>query len=162
MLILFLKPSTRAGGCLPTVSAYTETRVIAAPQTPLFDLVADVERYPDFLPLWREARIVEREASGYSTVQRIGLGPICERFRTHTLLHRPTLIEVTSADPKFRTFLIRWTFRARRTGACSVAVHLDWQLKSRFLQTAIDMVLADTARSMVDAFEARAHDLIST
>jgi coenzyme Q-binding protein COQ10 len=147
---------------LPTVSAYTETRVIAAPQTALFDLVADVERYPEFLPLWREARIVEREVSGYSTVQRIGLGPICERFQTHTHLHRPTLIEVTSADPKFTTFLIRWTFRARRAGACQVAVHLDWQVKSRFLQTAIDMVLADTARSMVDAFETRAHDLMTS
>src|SRR5512134_3338248 len=86
------------------MTTHCETRLIAASCDQVFELVADVERYPEFLSLWRCARVYHRDGDVYLTDQEIGLGPIRERFRTRTELWRPHRIEVTSDDPLFEAF----------------------------------------------------------
>jgi len=137
------------------MTTYHETRLVAAPVERLFDLVADVESYPRFLPLWRHARILRRNADSYVTDQEVGLGPIRERFQTKTVLARPERIDVTSFDPLFSAFSIRWQFEAHGMQT-RVAIALSWKMQSRGLQRGIDMLLPSAARSMVSAFEKRA------
>ncbi|TVR98380.1 MAG: type II toxin-antitoxin system RatA family toxin [Rhodospirillales bacterium] len=135
------------------MSVHTESRFVPAPPHMLFDLVADVERYPAFLPMWKAARIRKRESGAvYYTEQRVGIGPINERFTTRTVLGRPAWIEVTSSDRLFREFFIRWHF-APAEGGCRVGVELCWQVRSRLLQQAIDLVLPKTTGAMIGAFE---------
>ena len=140
------------------MTTFQETRLVRVPREMLFDLVADVERYPEFLPLWSTARIRARKGNVYYTEQEIGLGPIRERFRTRTALERPRTIEVKSTDGLFRKFLIRWQFEEEGTD-CLVSISLTWEVRSRLLQRAIDSLLPMTARSMVAAFEQRAQDV---
>ncbi len=140
------------------MSTHTAASVIAAPRAVVFALVADVERYPEFLPMWKRVRIVSRHADGYETVQEIGLGPIRERFRTRTVLKPHDAIEVTSTDGLFKAFRIGWTFADRGTSA-HVEIALRWEVRSRLLQAAIDHLLPTTARSMVEAFQRRASSL---
>lgn len=138
------------------MTIYRETRDIAAPREVLFDLVADVESYPDFLPLWNHARIYRHRGEAiYYTEQEVGLGPIRQRFHTRTGLVRPERIDITSNDPSFRTFHIGWNF-AERSGGCRVGIVLSWKVHSWMMQRGIDLLLPETARSMVDAFERRA------
>lgn len=137
------------------MTEHRQRRRVAVPCEVLFDLVADVERYPEFLTLWRSARVYAREADGYYTMQEVGLGPIRERFRTHTRLARPGSIEVTSIDPLFKVFRIRWDFQPIAAG-CEVGISLTWEVHTRLLQRAIDAVLPTTATRMVEAFESRA------
>ena len=137
------------------MTVHTEGRIIPAPLDLVFALVADVERYPEFLPLWREAEIVQRWEGGYETLQAIGLGPIRERFRTRTTLTPPERIEVQSSDPLFRIFFIRWDFSNVPRGT-RIAIALQWEVESLRLQRAISFLLPGVARSMVDAFERRA------
>ncbi|MBK8536337.1 MAG: hypothetical protein IPL59_15135 [Candidatus Competibacteraceae bacterium] len=56
------------------LTPYRASRVIAVSGEQIFDLVADVERYPEFLPLMQKALIVRRDASGYETQQNDGAG----------------------------------------------------------------------------------------
>ncbi len=142
------------------MTTYSEKRVIAAPRETVFDLVADVERYPEFLPLWANVRVFRRRGTVYYTEQDVGMGPIHQRFHTRTALMRPERIEVTSTDGNFRHFHIHWDF-AEVPAGCSVHIALRWEVRSWLLQRAIDMVLAETSRSMVDAFERRARQTIS-
>jgi ribosome-associated toxin RatA of RatAB toxin-antitoxin module len=137
------------------MTTHRETRFVAAPLELLFDLVADVERYPEFLSLWRSAHIYQREEGGYFTDQEIGLGPIRERFRTHTRLMRPEWIDVTSVDPLFQAFHIHWDFAAAQHRV-RVQIALTWKVRSRLLQHGIDAALPVTARRMIAAFEDRA------
>ena len=137
------------------MTTHTERRRISRPRETLFDLVADVERYPEFLPMWRTANIRDRRKNLYVTEQDVGFGPIRQRFMTRTLLNRPEVIEVTSDDPLFRKFVIRWRFHDEGD-ACQVVIALDWRTRSFVLQHAIDAVLPQTARSMIQAFENRA------
>jgi coenzyme Q-binding protein COQ10 len=138
------------------MTGHRDTGFISASCEQVFDLVADVERYPEFLPLWRWARIARKEEQReYVTEQEIGLGPIRERFVTRTMLARPTNIQVTSDDELFRAFHIHWEFVPMRSG-CRASIVLRWEMRSRALQRAIDLLLPGVARSMVDAFRARA------
>lgn len=143
------------------MTTYSETRNIAAPREVVFDLVADVERYPEFLPLWNEAKIYRhRGAAIYYTEQEVGLGPVRQRFHTRTTLVRPERIDITSNDPGFRTFHIGWDF-AERPGGCRVHIALSWKVHSWLMQRAIDMVLPETSKNMVDAFERRSRRVVT-
>lgn len=140
------------------MTVHSESRIVSAPADLLFSLVADVERYPEFLPMWKWARIRRWDGpSTYYTAQNVGFGPIRERFETKTILAPPESIIVTSSDALFREFYIRWTFAEVPEG-CQTGIQLKWQARSFLLQKAIDMVLPKTAEMMVDAFETRAHD----
>jgi len=137
------------------MTTHRETRFISASVDLVFDLVADVERYPEFLSLWRQARVYQREGDVYLTDQEIGLGPIRERFRTRTELSRPARIDVTSDDALFRAFHICWNFQPLRSG-CRTSIALTWEVRSRRLQRTIDLLLPTVARTMVGAFQRRA------
>jgi coenzyme Q-binding protein COQ10 len=141
------------------MTIHRDSEFISQPCNAVFDLVADVERYPEFLSLWRSARVYHREANTYLTEQEIGLGPIRERFRTRTVLNRSARIDVTSDDALFRTFEIYWEFAPVRSG-CRAVVGLQWEMRSRPLQKAIELLLPSVARSMVDAFRARAEQAL--
>lgn len=137
------------------MTVYAASHVIMAPRSSVFDLVADVESYPDFLPLWRDAGVYRRDGNRYFTEQEVGLGRINLQFRTRTHLVRPLYIEVASEDDQFDEFFIRWDFHTSGTG-CRISVALTCEMTLQSLQAAIDHLLPRAARSMVAAFENRA------
>jgi coenzyme Q-binding protein COQ10 len=139
------------------MTVFAESRIMIAPRDRLFDLVADVESYPSFLPMWRDARICERSGNRYQTEQSIGIGRLQEQFRTQTLLKPPLRIEVTSSDPLFSDFYIHWDFYTIGLG-CRISVAVQWQLASPSLQRVIDRFLPSAARTVVAAFESRARE----
>lgn len=123
---------------------------------PLFDLAADVERYPEFLRGWLAARIVRRETNLYYTDQILGLGPLRVRFGSKTVLDRPRRIDVTSDEPPFRRFELSWTFEPRADGACRVRLDAGLELRMPLLQRIVDQILPHAIAGIADAFEARA------
>jgi coenzyme Q-binding protein COQ10 len=125
----------------------------------LFDIAADVERYPEFLRWWMAARVRDRQAKGYCTDQVLGLGPVRINFASQTRLDRPQLIEVLSNDPAFRHFNICWLFEPRPDANCRVRLSVNLELRSRLLQRILEQVASDTASDMMSAFEARARQL---
>ncbi|MCP5364842.1 MAG: type II toxin-antitoxin system RatA family toxin [Hyphomicrobiales bacterium] len=142
------------------MTTHTASRVVPASLESVFDLVADVEAYPEFLSLWQEARIIERQPDSYITEQVIGLGPVRERFRSKTLLSRHSHIEIMSLDKLFRSFLIRWDFVPVAKGT-RILIALKWEVRSPLLQSAIVLLLPGVATSMVEAFEKRAKETLA-
>lgn len=134
----------------------TVERVLAYTPEQLFDLVADVERYPDFLPWWTSARIGKREEAAYCTDQVVRFWIVRRRFRSRTVLERPNRIEVASTDRLFRRFTIRWAFEPAPGSSCRVRLSVDLALRSRHLQTLADIAFGDAAGQMISAFEDRA------
>jgi coenzyme Q-binding protein COQ10 len=134
------------------VTSHRSSRIIPVDREALFALVADVERYPQFLPMWRRARVYARDTDAYWTEQEVGFGPIRERFRTRTALSPPERIDVSSNDGLFRAFRILWTFADAPNGT-RIDILLQWETRSRLLQGAVDRALPTTTRTMVQAFE---------
>ena len=141
------------------MATHRESRAIALPPEWLFDIVADVERYPEFLPLMRAAKIVRRYPKAYETEQTLALGLLLHRFRTRTELDRPSSIAIVSDDRSFCRFDVRWAFAPLADDHCHVNFALDCATRSLFLRPVVEMLILPMAASMVTAFEARAHAL---
>ena len=78
----------------------------------LFDLVVEVERYPDFLPWVLAAKVFRRKGSTMWTDLTMGAGPLQKRFTTVAQLDRPHRVEISSHDAMFERFEQQWTFEA--------------------------------------------------
>nr|VFK38764.1 MAG: coenzyme Q-binding protein COQ10 [Candidatus Kentron sp. SD]VFK43437.1 MAG: coenzyme Q-binding protein COQ10 [Candidatus Kentron sp. SD] len=141
------------------MTTHTTKRIFPYPADYVFDLVTDVERYPDFLPYWRRAEIYARDGNTYHTDQEIWMGMIRERFRTKTVLKQFTRIDVTLSEGFFRDLAIRWEFEPMSDGGCEVVFTQSWELQSFLKQQLVSLLLAENSHSTINAFEKRAHEL---
>lgn len=142
------------------VATYSDRRVMPYRAEQIFDLVADVERYPEFLSLWEEATIIDRGRNVYHTDQVVRLGLLRTRFRSKTVLSRPQHIEVISCDGLFRRFSIGWHFAKTAGGkSCQVDCDLVWEVRSPLLHNILQFILAEAGQNIITAFEQRADAL---
>jgi coenzyme Q-binding protein COQ10 len=137
----------RAGGTLP----FSGEQV--------FDLAADIERYPQFLTGWISSRIQKREGNVCHVEQVVGFGPVRLQFASQAVLHRPHRIDVTSTDPPFRKYSLTWLVADMPTGGCRISVAAELELRSGLLQRIVNCWLPTTIEDVVAAFEARAHSI---
>jgi coenzyme Q-binding protein COQ10 len=141
------------------MSAYAERQHLpyAAPQ--LFDLVANVERYPEFMPWVTEALIRHRRDRTIAVEMTVGVGPLRKRFSTIATLDPPHRIDIASYDSTFDRFEQRWTFEPVVGGGTNVAYHVVFEFRSRMLQTLMGASFSDQAMATMSAFKRRAHRL---
>lgn len=141
------------------MSAFTERQHLpyAAPQ--LFDLVANVEGYPEFLPWVIEARILHRKGHTIAVDMTVEVGPLRKRFSTIATLDRPHRINIRSGNSMFDRFEQRWTFGRAAEGGTNVEYHVDFKFRSRVLQTLMGASFTDKAVATMSAFKHRAHRL---
>lgn len=123
----------------------------------LFDLAADVERYPEFLPGWIAVRILHRDGDVYHTEQVLGVGTFRQRFRSKTFLQKPEYIIVTSTDRVMQDFTMEWLFEPLSENGCRVTARVTLELRSKLAQAVFDRFVSHSIGSIMQAFEARAH-----
>lgn len=139
--------------------SHRESRLLPYPAEWLFELVADVESYPQFLPFWRDAKVQQRHDYRYVTDQRIAIGPLQGLLRTQTWLRRPERIDITASQGPFREFSIGWRFIPLPDQACRVDFSISCEAASPLLRGFVAAIFAETARLTVQAFESRARTL---
>jgi len=123
----------------------------------MFDLAADIERYPEFLAGWISARIRNREGNTCQVDQVVGFGPLRLQFASTAVLQPSHQIDVSSTDPRFRKYSLSWLIEEAPTRGCQVSVTVDLELKSRLLQLVVNRLLPAAVDDIVAAFRARAH-----
>ncbi len=125
----------------------------------MFDLVADIERYPEFLPWCVGTRIRSRDGDLIVADMVIGYKMFRERFTSRVELSRPDRIDVTYSDGPFKYLNNHWIFIPQDDGTCIVDFYVDFEFKSKLLQKMIGVVFNEAVRIMVNAFEKRAHEV---
>jgi coenzyme Q-binding protein COQ10 len=125
----------------------------------LFDLVADVERYPEFLPWCTGARIRERKDNVIVADLLIGFRMVRERFTSTVTLGRPGRIDVAYSEGPFKYLENHWTFEPQPDGSCVIDFYVDFEFRSKMLQRLIGVLFNEAVRRMVGAFEGRAKQL---
>lgn len=125
----------------------------------LFDLAADVESYPDYLPGWIGARIIERSDRRLRVEQQLGLKLLRQPFISTAELDRPQRITVRSDDGPFRRLRLEWRFQTEGSQRCRVSLSIDLQLKSVFLEPMVNTLFNLAAADIISRFEIRAHAL---
>jgi coenzyme Q-binding protein COQ10 len=141
---------------------HAERRLLPYAPEQLFDLVADVERYPEFLPWCLGARIRERKPDEITADLLIGFRVVRERFTSRVVLDRPRRIDVSYTQGPFRYLNNHWEFIPEPEGKCLIDFYVDFEFRSRMLQKVIEVLFNEAVKRMVSAFEGRARQLYGT
>jgi len=144
--------------------AFTTTRSVPFTPRQMFDLVADVERYPEFLPLCEALTVRKRGREGSKEVliaeMTVGYHAIRESFTSRVRLDKEALVVEAGSVPEypsgpFRRVENRWTF-APAPGGCDVQFHIAYEFKSMMLQMLVGSLFDRVFRRYTQAFEERA------
>ena len=144
---------------------HAETRRMPHTADQMFDLIADVEKYPRFLPWCSASRIRSRKVrdDGTELIDAdlvISFKVYRERFTSRVTLRRESReIDVSYLDGPFRYLDNHWRFVPVEGGQCDVDFFVDFEFRSRTLQMVIGAVFNQAMQRIVRAFEARAEDL---
>ncbi len=138
---------------------HAEKRLLPYEPEQLFELVADVERYPEFLPWCLAARVTRRQGNVIHADLIIGFKMFREGFTSRVTLDRPvSRIDVAYTRGPFRYLNNHWIFDNHPDG-CLIDFYVDFEFRSRLLKRAMAPLFNEAVGRMVAAFEARADDL---
>jgi coenzyme Q-binding protein COQ10 len=137
---------------------HAEKRHLPYTPTQLFDLVSDIERYPEFLPWCVGARIRQRDGNMLIADLMIGFKMVRERFTSKVTLgaHR---IDVTYTQGPFKYLNNHWIFEAAADGGTNIDFYVDFEFRSKVLRALIGALFNEAVWLMVSSFEKRARTL---
>ena len=144
--------------------SFRTTRRVRHSSVQMFQLVADVERYPEFLPLCEDLRIRRRVQSGDGietlvAEMSVGYKAIRETFTTRVSLDEPRLrILVEYVEGPFSYLENRWTFKPDPLG-CAVEFYITYEFKSFALGLLMGSMFDRAFRKFAEAFEERADQI---
>jgi coenzyme Q-binding protein COQ10 len=133
-----------------------EVRVLPWSAEQMYDLVADVGRYHEFLPWIVAARIRSDSESEMIADLLIGFKSLREKFTSKVLKQRPGRIEVIYLDGPMRDLDNVWTFTALPEGGCEVNFHVEFSFRSAMFERLAGQYFDRAFHRMVGAFEERA------
>ena len=145
------------------ITRHAERKIVPFAPRQIFDLVADVPRYPEFLPWCTAARVRKKEGPSVEIDElAIGFGPLHEKFVSRVTKktdHPDELrIETVGIEGPFKALASHWLFRPHPDG-CEIVFSLEFEFRSRLLQHTMRLLFAEAVKRMVAAFEARATQL---
>lgn len=139
--------------------SHSESRQLPYAPEQMFDLVADIARYPEFLPWVSAARVRSSGANEAVADIVVGFGGFTERFTSRVRKDRPGTLSVDYVDGPLKFLTNDWTFSPDGTGGCIVAFRVAFAFKSRIFEAVAGRVFDRALRHMIAAFEARARAL---
>ncbi|MCY7279650.1 MAG: type II toxin-antitoxin system RatA family toxin [Sphingomonas bacterium] len=138
---------------------HSETKILPYSPEQLFAMVADIERYDEFLPWVVAVRI--KSSSDTETVADlvVGFAAFKERFTSKVTLHRPDRITVDYVDGPLKYLHNDWRFTPAPNGGTELCFAVDFAFKSRLFETLAGQMFDRALRRMTSAFEKRADAL---
>ncbi len=128
----------------------------------MYAIVADVEKYPQFLPWVAGLRVLSREREKVYEILRsemlVGFGAFRERYISRVILGVRT-IDVTNIEGVFRQLETHWRFIPEGGTSCRVEFSIAFEFKSHLLNAVAGRAFEHVLMQMTDAFEARARAL---
>ncbi|RZO36187.1 MAG: type II toxin-antitoxin system RatA family toxin [Rhodospirillaceae bacterium] len=134
---------------------HTERRFLPHTADQLYDLVSDVEDYPDFLPWCVGLRVTGRDKNVIRADMIVGFKMLREKFTSRVTLTPKERIDVEYLDGPFSYLENRWLF-IEKEGGCEIDFFIDFEFRSRLLRKVMEPLFHEAVRRMVRAFETRA------
>ncbi|MCW4151421.1 MULTISPECIES: type II toxin-antitoxin system RatA family toxin [Halomonadaceae] len=125
----------------------------------MFDLVNDFERYPEFLPGCRRARLLEHDADHLIGEMTLGRAGVEQSITTRNDLFAPERIEMSLVSGPFKRLKGRWQFIPMGDGACKVSLDMEFEFANRLLGMAFGRLFQQIAGQLVEAFTRRADEI---
>ena len=125
----------------------------------MFSLVADIERYPRFLPWCRAATIHVRTPTEVTASLEVARGPFKTSFTTRNRMMGAERIDLELVDGPFSQLDGRWSFAATAARSCTVGLEMRFEISSRMLARVMSPLFEEIAKTAVDAFRRRAQQV---
>ena len=144
---------------------FSTRRRVRHTATDMFDLVADVEKYPQFVPLCSALTVKSRSSQGSDVTvlvadMTVAYKIIRETFTSRVMLHRPNLkILVEYLNGPFKRMHNRWTFYPVGEDTCDIEFFIEYEFRSRTLAMLMGAMFDAAFRKFSAAFEKRADDV---
>ena len=130
----------------------------------IHELIMDIEKYPEFLPWCRQAKIIERFSSNHLTADLlISFKNFFEKYRSdvkHGKCDGVYFVETKAIEGPFKNLFSSWKIRELEGNKCEVDFFIEFQFNSFFLEKMIGGVFEKAALKMMKSFEDRAHKLL--
>lgn len=142
------------------MTKHYEKRVLPYTKEQLFDLVADIDAYQDFLPWCLASRITKPGETKVEAELVIGFSMFRERFVSRVTLERPYRIHVEYLEGPMKYLSNEWVFRDHtKKGHCEIEFYVEFEFRNPMLQKLVGAFFSEAFRRMVAAFEKRASDI---
>jgi coenzyme Q-binding protein COQ10 len=125
----------------------------------LFDLVADIGRYPEFLPWVVGARVKTISPVQVTADLIVGFKMFRETFTSKVALDRPNLIHVDYVSGPLKYLHNHWRFEPHSDGSTTIHFEVDFAFQNRLFETMVGALFSEAVRRMIGAFEKRAEAL---
>jgi ribosome-associated toxin RatA of RatAB toxin-antitoxin module len=129
--------------------------VIFSPEQ-MFDLVIDVERYPEFLPWVGGASLHEKSDHDLLATLEMQRSGVRERFSTRNAFERPSFMTMSLVDGPFRLLEGRWTFTPIGSAGTRIELEMRFEFASQVVSMLFGKAFEQSCNSLIDAFIARA------
>lgn len=138
---------------------HAEKRTLPYTPDQLFDLVAAVDRYPEFLPWCKASRITHREGDVFYADLVIGYKMVQEKFTSRVTALRPDHIHVEYLSGPMKYLSNHWRFIDNGNGSTTIDFFVDFEFKNKVFQNLMGVFFNEAVKRMVQAFESRAESL---
>jgi ribosome-associated toxin RatA of RatAB toxin-antitoxin module len=134
------------------------TALIAESPARMYQLINDIERYPQFVPYCTAARVVSRKDNEVVATLNIKRGPLRAEFTTRNLLEADQRVLMQFVSGPFRVLEGLWTLTPLGELGCRVELEMRFEFANRVAGALFEPLFEDTAASLVDAFVKRARE----
>jgi coenzyme Q-binding protein COQ10 len=141
------------------LTTHAEKRTLPYGCEQLFDLVAGVEKYPEFLPWCKTSRITKRDGAVFYADLIIGYKMVREKFSSRVTLDRPRHIHVEYLSGPMKYLSNHWRFIDNGDGTTTIDFFVEFEFRNPFLRRLMGVFFNEIVRRMVSAFEERAKAL---
>lgn len=138
---------------------HAEKRLLPFRAKQIFDLVADVEKYPEFLPWVLSATILSKEENKFTADLEIGYKIIRTSYRSEVILTPDQTIDIRYINGPFQRLNNHWNFKEINEEWMEVDFFIDFDFQSSYLQVVLQSAFSEVVKRMIQAFEKRAAEI---
>lgn len=144
--------------------ALTQTRILPYCAEKIYALVMDIEKYPEFLPWCKQAKIIQEiSTQNLHADLLINFKSFFEKYRSNVSHGKSGahtyFVDVVAIEGPFKKLVNQWTFHDLENGKCEVKFFIDFEFNSFLLSKLISPIFEKAAEKMMEAFEKRAEKL---
>ena len=122
----------------------------------IFDLICDIEKYPEFLPWCKNSNIYNRKANEFYSDITVGFNLVNETFTSKVIIDYPKRVLSTATSGPFQTMINKWSIAPLGKNKYHVSLKIEYEFKSIILKNLIGKFFDQATEKMITAFEKRA------
>ena len=138
---------------------HAEKKILPYTAEQIFNLVADVEKYPEFLPWVSQARIINNKENNFVAELDIGYKALTSSYCSQVVLHPHSRIDINYINGPFRYLNNHWQFTPLNEKLTTIDFYIDFEFQSSYLQLLMQSVFSEAVKRMIGSFEKRAASL---